>query len=132
MRFHAMANLELHRDPNVLPGRKCHPVSDAPLGREVLQEPDIFIVSQPTWGVDAGAAAAIHQSIIDLAATGTAVLVISQELDELFTICDRIAVIAEGRLSDARKTADVTVEEIGLLMGGTHDLPNTEGKANVA
>ncbi|MEH6576806.1 MAG: ABC transporter ATP-binding protein [Amphritea sp.] len=102
------------------------------VGREVLQAPDIFIVSQPTWGVDAGAAAAIHQSIIDLAATGAAVLVISQELDELFTICDRIAVIAEGRLSDARKTADVTVEEIGLLMGGTHDLPNTEGKANVA
>jgi len=102
------------------------------VGREVLQEPDIFIVSQPTWGVDAGAAAAIHQSIIDLAKTGAAVLVISQELDELFTICDRIAVIAEGRLSDAKEAAKVTVEEIGLLMGGTHDLPKTGDEAYVS
>ena len=102
------------------------------VGREILQEPVIFIVSQPTWGVDAGAAAAIHQSIIDLAATGAAILVISQELDELFTICDRIAVISEGRLSDTRQITDVTIEDIGLLMGGTHDLPDTEGAFYVA
>jgi len=100
------------------------------VGREILQAPKIFIVSQPTWGVDAGAAAAIHQSIIDLAATGTAVLIISQELDELVTICDRIAVICEGRLSEAKETADVTVEQIGLLMGGSHDLPSLGGEAS--
>ncbi len=102
------------------------------VGREILQQPDIFIVSQPTWGVDAGAAAAIHQAIIDLTVKGAAVLVISQELDELFTMCDRIAVICEGRLSPARNIADVTVEEIGLLMGGSTDLPAREGEERVA
>ncbi|MEZ5773336.1 MAG: ABC transporter ATP-binding protein [Hyphomicrobiaceae bacterium] len=88
------------------------------VGREVLQDPGVLIAAQPTWGVDAGAAAAIHQSLIDLAAKGAAILVISQDLDELMTICDRIAVIAGGRVSPARPTAKVSVEEIGLAMGG--------------
>jgi simple sugar transport system ATP-binding protein len=88
------------------------------VGREVLQDPKLLIVSQPTWGVDAGAASTIHQALLDLAAAGTAVLVISQDLDEIFAICDRIAVISQGRLSEARGIREVTVEEIGLLMGG--------------
>ncbi|MGE0119971.1 MAG: ABC transporter ATP-binding protein [Dongiaceae bacterium] len=90
------------------------------VGREILQAPGVLVVSQPTWGVDAGAAAAIHQALLDLADAGTAVLVISQDLDEIFSICDRIAVIYQGRLSDARPIRDITVEEIGLLMGGAH------------
>ena len=61
----------------------------------------MLVVSQPTWGVDAGAAAAIHQALLDLAANGAAVVVISQDLDELLTLCDRIAVINGGRLSPA-------------------------------
>jgi simple sugar transport system ATP-binding protein len=77
-----------------------------------------MIAAQPTWGVDAGAAAAIHQALIDLAASGTAVLVVSQELDELFAITDRIAVMSAGHLSAARSTRATTLEEIGLLMGG--------------
>jgi simple sugar transport system ATP-binding protein len=92
------------------------------VGREVLQEPGVMVINQPTWGVDAGAAAAIHQELIDLAGRGTAVLVVSQDLDEIFAVCDRIAVMAEGKLSDARPIGDVTIEEIGLLMGGLHDL----------
>ncbi len=96
------------------------------VGREVLQEPGLLVISQPTWGVDAGAAAAIHQALIDLAGRGAAVLVISQDLDEIFAVCDRIAVIAEGRLSEARPIEQVTVEEIGILMGGRHDLPDRE------
>jgi len=92
------------------------------VGREVRQEPGIMVINQPTWGVDAGAAAAIHQQLIDLAARGAAVLVISQDLDEIFAICDRISVMAEGRLSEARPIDAVTVEEIGILMGGLHDL----------
>ena len=88
------------------------------VGREVLQAPKVLIVSQPTWGVDAGAAAAIHQSLIDLAAAGSAVLVISQDLDELLVIASRIAVLANGRLSSARPASDITVEEIGRDMGG--------------
>ena len=69
------------------------------VGREILREPGVLIVSQPTWGVDAGAAATIRQALIDLAARGTAVLVISQDLDELAEIADRIAVMFHGRLS---------------------------------
>jgi simple sugar transport system ATP-binding protein len=95
------------------------------VGREILQAPGILVVSQPTWGVDAGAAAAIHQALLDLADAGTAVLVISQDLDEIFSICDRIAVIYQGRLSDARPIRDITVEEIGLLMGGAHPEANS-------
>ncbi len=90
------------------------------VGREILQKPDVLVVSQPTWGVDAGAAAAIHQAIVDLAAEGAAVVVISQDLDELLALCDTLAVINEGRLSRALKVGEVSVEEIGLLMGGIH------------
>lgn len=90
------------------------------MGREILQRPDVLVVSQPTWGVDAGAAAAIHQAVIDLAAKGSAMVIISQDLDELLTLCDTIAVINLGRLSKPLKVGAVSVEEIGLLMGGVH------------
>jgi simple sugar transport system ATP-binding protein len=96
------------------------------VGREIMQQPSVLVISQPTWGVDAGAAAAIHQALLDLAADGAAVLVISQDLDEIFAICDRVAVISQGRLSEARDIKSVTVEEIGLLMGGLHDLADTD------
>ena len=90
------------------------------MGREILQKPSVLVVSQPTWGVDAGAAAAIHQALVDLAAAGSAIVVISQDLDELRALCDTLAVINMGRLSDARPVKDFTVDEIGLLMGGVH------------
>ncbi|HEY0832982.1 MAG TPA: ABC transporter ATP-binding protein [Azospirillum sp.] len=88
------------------------------IGREILQRPKLLVVGQPTWGVDAGAAAAIHQALIDLARGGAAVLVVSQDLDELFVLSDRIAVLFHGRLSPSSPTHQTTVEEIGLLMGG--------------
>ena len=56
----------------------------------------MLVVSQPTWGVDAGAAAAIHQALVDLAARGSAIVVISQDLDELLALSDRLAVINDG------------------------------------
>ena len=90
------------------------------VGREILQSPNVLVVSQPTWGVDAGAAATIHQAIADLATAGTAIIVISQDLDELLTITDRLAVINVGVLSNALVTADASIEELGLLMGGVH------------
>ncbi len=96
------------------------------VGREVMQNPSVLVVSQPTWGVDAGAAAAIHQSLIDLAASGAAVLVISQDLDELLAISTRIAVIANGRLSVTRPAEQITVEEIGRDMGGAAAAPAKE------
>ncbi|PLX67405.1 MAG: ABC transporter [Azoarcus sp.] len=88
------------------------------MGREILQAPKLLVCAQPTWGVDVGAAAFIRQSIIDLRNRGCAVLVISEELDELFEICDRIAVIAKGRLSPLRPTAETSVEDIGVWMSG--------------
>ena len=96
------------------------------VGREILQNPDVLVVSQPTWGVDAGAAATIHQALADLAAEGAAIVVISQDLDELLAIADRLAVINVGKLSRALETADASVEEIGLLMGGVHGMPAEE------
>jgi general nucleoside transport system ATP-binding protein len=88
------------------------------VGREILQKPKLLVVAQPTWGVDVGAAAFIRQALIDLRDTGTAVLVVSEELDELFEVCDRIAVIASGRLAEAKPTHETNVEEIGLKMSG--------------
>jgi simple sugar transport system ATP-binding protein len=92
------------------------------VGREVLQDPGVLMVSQPTWGVDAGAAAAIHQALFNLAGAGAAVLVISQDLDELLTLTDRLAVINVGVLSGTMVTGDASLDEIGLLMGGLHGM----------
>jgi simple sugar transport system ATP-binding protein len=89
------------------------------VGREILREPGVLVVSQPTWGVDAGAAATIRQALIDLAARGAAVLVISQDLDELEEIADRIAVMFSGRLSAPLSAAVADRETLGLLMGGS-------------
>jgi ABC-type uncharacterized transport system ATPase subunit len=90
------------------------------MGREILQKPQVLVVSQPTWGVDAGAAASIHQALVDLAATGSAIVVISQDLDELLSLCDTLAVINGGRLSKPTKVSEAKIDEIGLLMGGIH------------
>lgn len=90
------------------------------MGREVMQVPEVLVVCQPTWGVDAGAAAAIHQSLVDLATRGSAIVVISQDLDELLAISDTLAVINQGRLSPKRSAGEISIEEIGLLMGGVH------------
>ena len=78
----------------------------------------MLIVAQPTWGVDVGAPAQIRQALIDLRDGGVAVLVVSEELDELFEICDRLAVIAQGRLSPAKPIHETSAEEIGMLMAG--------------
>lgn len=88
------------------------------VGRELDRSPSILVINQPTWGVDAGAAARIRQSVIDLARAGSAVLVISQDLDELFEISDHIAVMNHGRLSPPTPAGETTLEQIGLLMGG--------------
>jgi simple sugar transport system ATP-binding protein len=88
------------------------------MGREILLGPGVLIASQPTWGVDAGAAAAIHGVLLELAKAGAAVLIISQDLDELFTISTRISVIAGGYLFPSQPTEELTVETLGLSMGG--------------
>jgi len=93
------------------------------MGREIMQEPTALVCSQPTWGVDAGAAGAIRQAIVDLAGRGCAVVVVSQDLDELLELCDSLVVINLGKLSRVMKVGEVSIEEIGLLMGGVHGDP---------
>ena len=88
------------------------------VGREISQAPKVLLVSQPTWGVDVGAAAQLRQTLVDLSREGVAILVVSEELEELFEICDRIAVLAGGRLSPAQPRAATNAEAIGLLMAG--------------
>ena len=97
------------------------------IGREILQKPLVFVVNQPTWGVDAAAAAFIRQSILNLASNDSAVVVISQDLDELFEICDTFSVLTNGRLSKSYNIRSLSSEDVGLLMGGSDlDLKNRD------
>ncbi len=88
------------------------------VGREIEANPMLLIVSQPTWGVDVGAAAQIRGEILALAGSGCAVLVVSEELEELFDLCDRLYVMAKGQLSPSLARADATVELVGQWMSG--------------
>lgn len=88
------------------------------VGREIDRQPGVLVVCQPTWGVDAGAATTIRQALVDLARSGSAVLMISQDLDEILEISDRVVVISNGHLSPPRDAHGITREEIGLLMAG--------------
>ncbi len=92
------------------------------VGRELSQSPSVIVINQPTWGVDAAAAAAIRQAILNRAAEGAAVVVISQDLDELLEIADSFAALNGGRLTKPRPVQGLTVEEIGLMMGGAHGM----------
>ncbi|MEI6804358.1 MAG: ABC transporter ATP-binding protein [Burkholderiales bacterium] len=88
------------------------------VGREIDANPKLLIVSQPTWGVDVGASAQIRGEILALRDAGCAVLVVSEELEELFEVCDRMHVIARGKLSPSVPIAEATVEKIGEWMSG--------------
>jgi simple sugar transport system ATP-binding protein len=91
------------------------------MGREIDAKPKVLLVSQPTWGVDVGAAAQIRGELLALRDAGCAVLVVSEELDELFDICDRLRVMSQGRISPSIDTAQATVTQIGEWMSGLWD-----------
>jgi ABC-type uncharacterized transport system ATPase subunit len=95
------------------------------VGREIDARPTVLIVSQPTWGVDVGAAAQIRGEILALRDAGCAVLVVSEELDELFEISDRLHVMAKGRLSPSLARAEATVARMGEWMSGLWEAPAT-------
>lgn len=88
------------------------------VGREILQDPKVLVVAYPTWGVDVAAVATIHQALVKLRDEGAAIIVLSEDLDELFQLCDRMAVIYAGRLSHPVPVRETSVEAIGLLMSG--------------
>ncbi len=94
------------------------------MGREIMLEPKILVVSQPTWGVDIGAAIDIRQRLVAMRNAGAAILVISEEIEELFEICDR-----KGRLSGSLVTNAVTVDEVGAYMIGSGSGPQTGGQS---
>ncbi|MFK3974444.1 ABC transporter ATP-binding protein [Pseudomonas sp. NPDC087358] len=91
------------------------------LGREILQNPKLLVAAHPTWGVDVGAAAAIHRALIALRDAGAAILVISEDLDELFQISDRVAALSGGRLSALVPTAQTSPVQVGGWMAGQFD-----------
>jgi len=93
------------------------------VGREILGRPHVLVVAQPTWGVDVGAAAQIRAELLALRDAGCAVLVISEDLDELFDLADRLQVIARGRLSPSIARTEATVEQIGVWMSGLWPRP---------
>ncbi|PIE45375.1 MAG: ABC transporter [Gammaproteobacteria bacterium] len=88
------------------------------VGREITQKPKVILAAQPTWGVDAGAASQIQQTLIDLADSGCAVVLISQDLDEIFAVANRVSIMFEGHLSPSYFTNEISLDEIGLLMVG--------------
>jgi simple sugar transport system ATP-binding protein len=88
------------------------------IGREVVRNPKVLLVAQPTWGVDVGAAAQIRAELIALRDAGCALLVISEELDELFEISDRLVVLAKGRMSPSIKATQASLDLIGRWMSG--------------
>lgn len=96
------------------------------VGRELDRQPDVLVVNQPTWGVDAGAASRIRQALVNLAKHGSAVVIISQDLDEIFEVATSIAAISEGKLSKIYPARTMTREKIGLLMGGIHGLESAD------
>jgi len=89
------------------------------VGRELIRNPELLVVSQPTWGVDAGSANNIHQSLISLADNGSAILIISQDLDEILSLCEQIHVLSEGKLSEAVDMKNDGLEKISKLMVGS-------------
>ena len=89
------------------------------LGREISGSPDLLIAAHPTYGLDVGATEYIRKQLISLRDTGGAVLLVSEDLDELFMVCDRIAVMYEGRFMGEVTPANCTIEQIGLMMAGS-------------
>ena len=88
------------------------------LGRSLANNPKVAIFSQPTWGVDIGAATSIRQKLLDLSQSGKAVILISQDLEEIFELSDKICVINEGVLSEIYHVRNITATDVGMLMGG--------------
>ena len=88
------------------------------IGREIMQQPKLLIAAHPTWGVDIGAQIAIHEAMIALRDAGCAILVVSEDLDELFQISDRLCAICDGQLSPIAATESTSLEQVGCWMAG--------------
>lgn len=88
------------------------------IGREALQNPRLLVASHPTWGVDVGSAVAIHESLVRLRDEGASILLISEDLDELYQLCNRLGALCDGRLSPLAPTSELHIEQLGQWMAG--------------
>ena len=88
------------------------------LARETSGHPKLMIAVHPTRGLDVGAIEGIHRLLIELRDQGTAILLISEELDELFSLADRIAVMYEGQIIGETSPDRTNIDAIGLMMAG--------------
>ncbi len=102
------------------------------IGREIIQQPVCLVAAHPTWGVDIGAAIAIHKALIALRDAGAAILVVSEDIDELFAISDRMCALFDGQLSPNKPTLDTTIEEVGQWMAGVFDSDSTAAQHSAA
>ncbi len=99
------------------------------MGREIGQNPKVLICAHPTWGVDVGAALTIHQALLELRDQGAAILLVSEDIDELFLLADRMAAVCDGYLSPLVQTEQTSIDQIGQWMAGTFINSTTEAVA---
>ena len=91
------------------------------IGREIMSNPELLILSQPTWGIDAGSEAFIKKSLIELSQKGVSIIIISHDLDELLEVCHNISVLYEGSLSKSLNVENIDITKLGKYMGGLFD-----------
>ncbi len=89
--------------------------------REIMSNPELLILSQPTWGIDAGSEAFIKKTIVELSQKGVSIIIISHDLDELLEVCHQISVLYEGSLSNPLNVKDINITKLGKYMGGLLD-----------
>jgi ABC-type uncharacterized transport system ATPase subunit len=122
-RAHARVLLERHDVRGAAPDAPARRLSGGNmqkliLGRVLDGQPTLIVAHQPTWGLDVGAVAEVHRRLIDAAQRGAAVLLVSEDLDELFALADTLAVMHQGHLTPARPTSEWTLAQVGLAMSG--------------
>ena len=91
------------------------------IGREILSNPDLLILSQPTWGIDVGSESFIRKSLLQLSEKGISILIISHDIEELIELCHQISVIYQGKLSKSLTTENLDMTQLGKYMGGLFD-----------
>ena len=91
------------------------------IGREILSNPELLILSQPTWGIDAGSESFIRKTLIDLSLNGISIIIISHDIDELLEISHDVCVLYEGRLSKKLNVEQIDTTQLGKYMGGLFD-----------
>ena len=97
------------------------------LGREISDKPDLLVASHPTYGLDVGATEYLRNQLLKRRSDGGAVLLVSEDLDEIFELCDRIAVIFKGRFMGILESDDPRIADIGMMMAGTRRLKTGDG-----